>query len=53
MRYCQPVHTVRIAALVLATTAFYGYVGQMVTQKGVQPPAEVAIRVRAVRAASR
>ena len=30
---------VRIGALVLATTAFYGYVGQMVPQKEVQPPA--------------
>jgi hypothetical protein len=35
---------VRIGALVLATTAFYGYVGQMVPQKEVQPPQEVAIR---------
>lgn len=30
----------RIGALVLATTAFYGYVGQMVPQKEVQPPQE-------------
>ncbi len=37
-------HTLRIGVLVLATTAFYGYVGQMVPQKEVQPPAEVAIR---------
>ena len=37
-------HTLRIGALVLATTAFYGYVGQMVPQKEVQPPAEIAIR---------
>ena len=37
-------HTARIGALVLATTAFYGYVGQMVPQKEVQPPVEVAIR---------
>ena len=29
---------VRIGVLVLATTAFYGYVGQMVPQKEVQPP---------------
>ena len=33
----------RIGALVLATTAFYGYVGQMVPQKEVQPPQEVAM----------
>ena len=37
-------HTVRIGGLVLATTAFYGYVGQMVPQKEVLPPAEIAIR---------
>jgi hypothetical protein len=37
-------HGPRIAALVLATTAFYGYVGQMVPQSEVQPPEEVAIR---------
>ena len=37
-------HTARIALLVLATTAFYGYVGQMVPQKEVQPPQEIAIR---------
>ena len=37
-------HTVRIGVLVLATTAFYGYVGQMVPQKEVQPPQEIAIR---------
>jgi hypothetical protein len=34
---------VRIGALVLATTGFYAYVGQMVPQKEVQPPAEIAI----------
>src|SRR3954462_11958734 len=34
----------RIAALVLATTAFYGYVGQMVPQKEVQPPAEIVLK---------
>ena len=34
---------VRIAGLVLGTTAFYGYVGQMVPQKEVQPPQEVAL----------
>jgi hypothetical protein len=37
-------HGARIAGLVLATTAFYGYVGQMVPQKEVQPPQEIAIR---------
>ena len=37
-------HTVRIGLLVLATTAFYGYVGQMVPQKEVQPPQETVIR---------
>ena len=31
-------HIVRIGVLVLATTAFYGYVGQMVPQSQVQPP---------------
>lgn len=36
-------HTLRIGALVLATTAFYGYVGQMVPQKEVQPPEDTAI----------
>jgi len=34
----------RIGALVLATTAFYGYVGQMVPQSEVQPPEEIVIR---------
>jgi hypothetical protein len=36
-------HTVRIGALVLATTGFYAYVGQMVPQKEVQPPQETAL----------
>jgi hypothetical protein len=36
-------HTARVGALVVATTAFYGYVGQMVPQKEVLPPAEIAI----------
>jgi mono/diheme cytochrome c family protein len=36
-------HIVRIGALVLATTAFYTYVGQMVPQKEVQPPQEIAM----------
>ena len=34
----------RIGALVLATTAFYAYVGQMVPQNEVQPPQEIVIR---------
>ncbi len=33
----------RIGALVLATTAFYGYVGQMVPQKEVLPPQEIVL----------
>ena len=37
-------HTVRIAGLVLATTAFYGYVGQLVPQREVQPPEETVLR---------
>ena len=37
-------HSVRIAGLVLATTAFYGYVGQLVPQREVQPPQETALR---------
>ena len=36
-------HIVRIGALVIATTAFYTYVGQMVPQKEVQPPQETAL----------
>jgi mono/diheme cytochrome c family protein len=35
--------SLRIAALAIATTAFYTYVGQLVPQKEVHPPAEVAI----------
>jgi hypothetical protein len=35
-------HSIRVGALVLATTAFYGYVGQLVPQKEVQPPQETA-----------
>jgi mono/diheme cytochrome c family protein len=35
--------TARIGALVLATTAFYTYVGQMVPQKEVQPPEETVL----------
>ena len=34
----------RIGGLVLATTAFYGYVGQMVPQKEVQPPQETVLK---------
>jgi hypothetical protein len=37
-------HIVRIGGLVIATTAFYGYVGQMVPQKEVQPPQETILR---------
>jgi mono/diheme cytochrome c family protein len=37
-------HIVRIGALVLATTGFYAYVGQMVPQKEVQPPQEIVVR---------
>ena len=36
-------HIIRIGALVLATTGFYTYVGQMVPQKEVQPPQETAL----------
>lgn len=35
--------SLRIAALAIATTAFYTYVGQLVPQKEVLPPVEVAI----------
>jgi cytochrome c5 len=35
---------VRIGALVVATTAFYAYVGQMVPQKEVEPPAEIVLK---------
>jgi mono/diheme cytochrome c family protein len=37
-------HIVRVGVLVLATTGFYTYVGQMVPQKEVQPPEDTAIR---------
>ena len=37
-------HPVRVGVLVLATTSFYAYVGQMVPQKEVQPPQETQIR---------
>jgi hypothetical protein len=36
-------HIVRIGALVLATTGFYTYVGQMVPQKEVAAPKETAL----------
>jgi hypothetical protein len=36
-------HIVRIGALVIATTGFYTYVGQMVPQKEVQPPQDTTI----------
>ena len=35
-------HIVRIGVLIIATTGFYTYVGQMVPQKEVQPPKETA-----------
>jgi len=35
--------SLRIAALAIATTAFYTYVGQLVPQKEVHPPAEVVM----------
>jgi mono/diheme cytochrome c family protein len=34
----------KVGALVIATTAFYAYVGQMVPQKEVQPPAEIVLK---------
>jgi cytochrome c len=37
-------HPLRVGALVLASTFFYTYVGQMVPQKEVLPPAETVIR---------
>jgi len=37
-------HIIRIGALVLATTGFYAYVGQMVPQKEVLPPQEIVVR---------
>ena len=37
-------HGIRVAGLVLATTAFYGYVGQLVPQKEVQAPQETKLR---------
>jgi hypothetical protein len=35
---------IRIGALVVVTTAFYTYVGQMVPQKEVQPPQETVLK---------
>jgi Cytochrome c len=37
-------HSVRIAGLVLLTTIFYGYVGQLVPQKEVQAPQQMALK---------
>ena len=37
-------HPVRVGVLVIAATSFYTYVGQMVPQKEVQPPAEIVLR---------
>jgi hypothetical protein len=37
-------HPVRIGILVVATTAFYGWVGQLVPQREVQPPVETVLR---------
>jgi mono/diheme cytochrome c family protein len=34
----------KIGGLVLATTAFYAYVGQLVPQKEVLPPAEIVVK---------
>ena len=36
-------HSARIGVLVVATTAFYTYVGQMVPQSEVQPPQETIL----------
>jgi hypothetical protein len=37
-------HSARISALVLVSTAFYTYVGQLVPQKEVLPPQETVLR---------
>ena len=37
-------HSAKISALVLASTAFYTYVGQLVPQKEAQPPQETVLR---------
>ena len=37
-------HSVRIAGLVLGTTIFYGYVGQLVPQKEVQAPVATVMK---------
>ena len=37
-------HPIRVGALVIAATSFYTYVGQMVPQKEVQPPAEIVVK---------
>jgi hypothetical protein len=36
-------HIIRIGVLIILTTGFYTYVGQMVPQKEVQPPKETAL----------
>ena len=36
-------HIIRVGVLIVATTGFYTYVGQMVPQKEVQPPKETAL----------
>jgi mono/diheme cytochrome c family protein len=36
-------HIVRVGVLVIATTGFYTYVGQMVPQKEVQPPEDTVV----------
>ena len=43
MRFRVPL-LVKLAALIVATTGFYTYVGQMVPQKEVLPPTETVIR---------
>ena len=37
-------HSVRIVGLILASTAFYAYVGQLVPQREVQPPQETVLK---------
>jgi hypothetical protein len=37
-------HILRIGVLVITTTGFYAYVGQMVPQKEVLPPQEIVLR---------
>lgn len=42
-RFVKVPPSLRIAALAVATTGFYTYIGQMVPQKEVHPPAEVVL----------